>query len=523
MAETELSKLLPSLNSAKSRRIGKYWIFISLIAIVIGAIHIFDQLLGLDNRSAVKKNVIFFISDGMGPGSLSLARSYMQNKEGRNFDEVLNLDYHLVGSSRTRSSSSLITDSAAGATAFSCGMKTYNGAIGVDSNAEACGTILETAKLAGFMTGLVVRSKITDATPAAFSAHVESRSHEDVIATHQIGDYSLGRMVDLMIGGGRANFYCAADTTYGNHGIRKDNRNLIDEALADGWQYVGDYAEFKHLGNGRNISFPLLALLSDFDMPFVLDQGYELPTLEEQAIFAMNALSEATKDSDRGFFLMIEGSRIDHASHANDPAAHVEEVLDFDSAFQAAVNFADRTSVETLIISTSDHETGGLAIGRQIGDDYPEYVWKPEVLARVRHSTQYLTQKLTTRFSNETDVDVMKSYVKEEIFEKGLGIKDYDDAEVEAIINENDAMVVFARLSDMLSRRALIGWSTSGHTAVDVNVYAYSNKVSSWMRVKQYLMGNQENTGIGGYVANYLGLDLQKTTNLLAYRTPPES
>ena len=161
---------------------------------------------GSDGKPSGKRNMIFMISDGMGPTSLSLTRSYRQYTTGLPVDDILVLDQHLIGSSRTRSTSSLITDSAAGATAFSCGFKSYNGAISVLPDHMPCGTVLEAAKKAGYMTGLVVTTRITDATPACFAAHANRREYEDLIAEQMIGNYPLGRVVDLIIGGGRCHF-----------------------------------------------------------------------------------------------------------------------------------------------------------------------------------------------------------------------------------------------------------------------------------------------------------------------------
>ncbi|KAJ3103915.1 hypothetical protein HDU97_009727 [Phlyctochytrium planicorne] len=152
------------------------------------------------------------ISDGFGPASQTLARNAFVEESQLPYNTKLPLDDILgasrifggdvnmgkVGSSRTRSSSSLVTDSAAGATAFACAIKTYNGAIGMNASQMSCGTILEAAKERGYLTGLVATSRITHATPASFSAHVIDRNMEDNIALYQLGDYSLGRNVDLI-------------------------------------------------------------------------------------------------------------------------------------------------------------------------------------------------------------------------------------------------------------------------------------------------------------------------------------
>ena len=202
-------------------------------------------------RHPHKRNMIFFVTDGMGPASLSLTRSFRQLTQNLPHNDTLWLDRHLVGSSRTRSSDSLITDSAAGATAFSCARKSYNGAIGVvpvdgssggsgSSGKAACGTVLEAAHLAGYRTGLVVTTRITDATPGAFSAHADYRVQEDLIAEQQLGGYApeVGRAVDLMVGGGSLHFR--------PHG-RGDKRDLLEEARHSGWQVVDDMRGFESL------------------------------------------------------------------------------------------------------------------------------------------------------------------------------------------------------------------------------------------------------------------------------------
>lgn len=312
-----------------------------------------------------KRNLIFMVSDGMGPTSLSLTRSFMQFQNGAPFSEQLVIDQHLIGQSRTRSSSSLVTDSAAGATAFSCAMKSYNGAISVTPDHEPCGTVLEAAKKAGYMTGLVVTTRITDATPACFAAHVNMRMEEDRIAEQMVGDHPLGRVVDLMFGGGRCHFLPNSSLS----SCRADNKDVVELAKKNGFNYVSDRKSFDDLKDGAALKFPMLGLFADTDIPYELDRRNEndiYPSLHEMAETAMKALSEATKDSDKGFFLMIEGSRIDHAGHQNDPAAQVHEVLAYDKAFTSVLEFLKNDKTEGLIVSTSDHETGGLAAARRM-------------------------------------------------------------------------------------------------------------------------------------------------------------
>lgn len=308
--------------------------------------------------------MIFMVSDGMGPTSLSLTRSYRQFESGLPPDDVLVLDKHLIGSSRTRSTSSLITDSAAGATAFSCGLKSYNGAISVLPDHSPCGTVMEAAKRAGYMTGLVVTTRITDATPACFAAHANLRSEEDMIAEQEVGYHPLGRVVDLMLGGGRCHFL--PNTVHGS--CRNDAKDVLEMAAKKNFSYVGDRAGFDGLNLGSSVKLPLLGLFADADIPYEVDRRNmesTYPSLDEMAQTALKALSEATKDSDKGFFLMIEGSRIDHAGHGNDPVAQVHEVLAYDKAFASVLDFLEKDGTDGVLVGTSDHETGGLATARR--------------------------------------------------------------------------------------------------------------------------------------------------------------
>lgn len=311
-----------------------------------------------------KRNLIFMVSDGMGPTSLSLTRSFRQYTEGLPWDDQLVLDQHFIGQSRTRSTSSLVTDSAAGATAFSCGQKSYNGAISVTDNHDPCGTVLEAAKRAGYMTGLVVTTRITDATPACFAAHVNMRSEEDRIAEQMVGDYPLGRVVDLMLGGGRCHFL--PNSTEGS--CRADDRDIVSLAGEKGFNYISTRKEFNNLDLGNSVQLPLLGLFASTDIPYELDRRNEddiYPSLDEMARTALKALSKATAHSEKGFFLMVEGSRIDHAGHGNDPAAQVHEVLAYDKAVASVLRFLEEDSTEGVMVSTSDHETGGLATTRR--------------------------------------------------------------------------------------------------------------------------------------------------------------
>ena len=510
-----------------------------------------------------KKNIIMMVTDGTGPSSFNMARSYKQHVQNLAYNETLTIEKYLIGQSRTRSSSSLITDSAAGATAFSCGLKSYNGAIGVDEFQNPCGTILEALKLKGYKTGMVVTTSVVDATPAAFSSHADYRNMLDLIANQQLGlNNTFGKpMVDLMIGGGRCSFL---PSSAGTESCRNDQMDLVQYAKDHGYTVSLNREEFDLLQLGKNdtVQLPVLSLLAYYNIPYEIDRNEQkFPSLLEETKTALNLLSKATEDSDEGFFLLVEGSRIDHAGHHNDAHAQVREVLAYDEAFAEVIRFAEESDVETFIISTSDHETGGVDIGRQIDVEYPDYVWYPDVLARAKHSGEYLNYKIDEYLKsikeeinkNKEDcvlsgkgrMEKLKKFLKHEILEKDLGISDYEEDEVKLIMkllfkssgDENDASlavveelcadsdvaieevspasIVIEFLKDMVSKRARIGWSTHGHTAADVNIFGYSNSDSGMLELVRSLGGSRENTDIGAFMERIAGVSLGAVTELL--------
>ncbi|KAJ4304290.1 vacuolar alkaline phosphatase [Collariella sp. IMI 366227] len=426
------------------------------------------------SSSKKKRNLIFMVSDGMGPASLSLTRSFRQFTSSLPIDDVLTLDSHFWGTSRTRSTNSLVTDSAAGATAFSCGRKSYNGAISMLPGHRPCGTVLEAAKRKGFATGLVVTTDVTDATPACFAAHVDWRMQNDEIALQEVGEGPLGRSVDLILGGDRAGF---------------------DE-----------------LGMGKNVTLPMLGLFAAADVPFEIDRrnmADVYPSLSEMAITALTALEEATKDSEEGFFLMIEGSRIDHAGHINDPAAQVREVLEYDKTFKIVLDFLEKSDTEGILVATSDHETGGLATAWQAPNELPVYNWHPAILAKANASAEYCSVLLRQHIAASPlePHDALIDWINSELVVRRLGIPDAIEIELNALATNPFAAVnIFAK---MVSMRARVGWSTHGHSAVDVNIYSSGGVGAEKIR------GNVENTDIGRFLAAYLDVDVEEITKEL--------
>ena len=494
---------------SKWREIGLFvWALLATTAVVVMAVvwqHSRSEAGRGESGGSGKRNLIFMVSDGMGPTSLSLTRTWRQHVEQLPHDQTLLLDDYLIGQSRTRSTSSLVTDSAAGATAFSCGIKSYNGAISVLPDFAPCGSVMEAAKRKGYTTGLVVTTRITDATPAVFASHVRRREMEDSIARQMIGDtHPLGRMVDLMFGGGECHFM--PNTSEGS--CRHDDANVAKLAKDNGWSYINTKSDFDNLDS--HLDFPFMGLFASHDIPYEIDRQHQTdtyPSLEEMTTTALRALSAATKSTDQGFFIMIEGSRIDHAGHANDPAAQVREVVAYDRAMAAVLDFIKTEDTPTLMISTSDHETGGLATARQLHSTYPDYLWYPGVLANASHSASYTAHeyhKHLSAFSHHgekasqpTEEDT-RSYLSA-LSHQALGIEDCGAEELDALVQ--DPRLAAYTFADMISRRAQTGWSTHGHSAADVNIYA------SDARQAKPLVGNRENTDVGAFLRSYLDLD----------------
>ena len=287
-------------------------------------------------------NVIFLIGDGMGLGQVALARIKTVGVDGK-----LNMErLPICGLARTHSGDNLVTDSAAAGTALACGVKTRNKMIGMTSDGTPYRTILEAAKAKGMATGLVVTSTISHATPASFASHVKSRDSEDVIA-----EQLIAAEVNVLLGGGRKFFLPTSEPG----GARKDGKNLIVAARQAGYACIGTADEL------QSVQSPyVLGLFSASHMATVSPE----PPLVVMVKKAIGLLEDKRTDwfvPKRGFFLMVEGSQIDFACHANDAPGCVRQTLLFDQAVEVAMEFALKDK-HTLVLVTADHETGGLTI-----------------------------------------------------------------------------------------------------------------------------------------------------------------
>ncbi len=395
------------------------------------------------------RSLVLFIADGCGPTSLTLARQA---------SGPLALDALLVGSVATRSASSHITDSAASGTALATGVATDNKVIGLDPAGGRLVSLLEKAKAAGMRVGVVTTTSVTHATPASFTAHVPSRYDEPDIAVQQVvAD------VDVLLGGGARFFVPASEAE--PHG-RTDGRDLLAEARDAGRLVVTTAAELDAL-DGGDPETPVLGVFASEHLAYVLDaRPAAQPSLLRLATFAVERLSAGGAP----FVLVVEGGRIDHAAHDNDVAAHLAEILDFDATVSA---FVDDNPDDRLVVSVSDHETGGLSLGRNRGL-LGAQDWDPSVLTLQTASLEGMLE----RAKDGEDVAA--------VFLETCGLADLSDAELSAV-GDAKAWVPGLRLESTedvaknglsralmapLASRAGVAWSTWWHTAVDVPLFA---------------------------------------------------
>ncbi len=314
-----------------------------------------------EKSDAEIRNVIVLIPDGCSQSVETLARWYS--------GQPLELDNMVTGTVSTYSTDSVITDSSAAATAFATGYKTTNGFISIGpSNSTVLSTlemppeklqyrplatVLEASKLKGKATGLVSTSRVTHATPAGFASHVDNRDNET-----QIIEQMVYENVDVVFGGASSYLIPKADG-----GQRTDGENLTKVLLNRGYQYVDTRDKMMNLTSGR-----AWGLFASSHMAPDIDRAELAPTEPSLSEMAGKAVQLLSKNKN-GFFLMVEGSQVDWADHANDPIYSTTDFLAFDKAVKVAVDFAKKDG-HTLVLVFPDHNTGGMSIGSYSDADY---------------------------------------------------------------------------------------------------------------------------------------------------------
>ena len=334
----------------------------------------------LNNKQA--KNVILLIGDGMGDSEITAARNYAEGAGGffKGIDALpLTGQYTHYALDKKTGKPDYVTDSAASATAWSTGVKTYNGALGVDIHEKDHQTILELAKSAGLATGNVSTAELQDATPAALISHVTSRKCYGPSVTSEkcpvnalekggkgsITEQLLNARADVTLGGGAKTF--AETATAGEW----QGKTLREQAQARGYQLVSDATTLAAITQA-NQDKPLLGLFSEGNMPVRWEgpkatyhgnidkaavtctpnpkRDSSVPTLAQMTDKAISLLSS----NEKGFFLQVEGASIDKQDHAANPCGQIGETVDLDEAVQKALEFAKKDG-NTLVIVTADH------------------------------------------------------------------------------------------------------------------------------------------------------------------------
>ncbi len=300
------------------------------------------------------KNIILLISDGM---SLTQVSTYRLLKGGPN--ERIAVDkFPVSGIVLTHSENAIVTDSASSATAFSTGRKTNNGALGLDEDNKILENFTEIIDRYGYVSSLISTSEITHATPAAYASHVDLRWKTDEISLQM-----MESNVMTILGGGR-HFFLPEDLG----GKRSDGLNLLEQMESSRMVMTEkkELDSFDHSYLGKVVGLFADEALRDKEKP---ENHVFEPSSSEMLNFAINRSEKFNENGCKGFFIMLEGSQVDWAGHANDLNYLKREMQDFDEAVELALDYATQNP-DTLVIATADHETGGLLIESSSPTDY---------------------------------------------------------------------------------------------------------------------------------------------------------
>jgi alkaline phosphatase len=439
------------------------------------------QLLGAQNKQKEVKNVIILIPDGMSLAPTTLARWVKGS--------ALSFDPYVCGLVETYSSDSTIADSAPAGSAYATGFKSQSGNIaslgkvysapgfalpeeGGENRPVA--TVLEAAKLSGRSTGIIATSEFMHATPADFSSHDPSRKSYD-----SISEQIIFNGIDVVLGGGS---FFLQDIN------RADTDNLLASVTARGYALVKDTAGLK-----AEKSPKIFGLFASKAMAYSMDRDPAVePSLAEMTDKAISVLSTNKK----GFFLMVEGSKIDWAAHANDPVGMVGDILAFDDACRVAFEYA-LGNRNTVVIVVSDHGNSGFSIGDKSTNSSYDKTQYAAFTGPIKKATR-------TGEGLEALLDADRSNAKD-IIARYYGITDLTDAETEAVKKASTG-ALNAVVGPMMALRSKIGFTTTGHTGEDVVLSVFDptgNRPT----------GVMENTEIASYIARSMGLDLKATTD----------
>ena len=417
------------------------------------------------------KYIFYFIGDGMGVNQVNgteMYRAELQN--GRiGVEPLLFTQFPVSSMASTFSATNSVTDSSAAGTALSTGTKTYNGAIGVNPQKEPVQTVAEKAKKAGKKVGVATSVSVDHATPAAFYAHQPDRNMNYEIAT----DLPKANF-DFYAGSG---FLKPTTTADG-----KEAPSIFPMFEENGYTLARGYNDFKAKApQAKKMILIQEEGSNNSSLPYAIDRKEGDLTLAQITESAINFL---TKEKNKGFFLMVEGGKIDWACHSNDVATVFNEVVDMDEAVKVAYEFYKKHPKETLIVVTADHETGGLALGTG------RYALNLKVIQYQKNSVDVLSARISElrkSKGNKVSWEEMKSFLADNMgFWKEIPIsweqekKLHDEYErsfvkdkvvfEKSLYSKSEPMA--ARAKEVLNEIAMVGWASGSHSAGYIPVFA---------------------------------------------------
>ncbi|MEX1011503.1 MAG: alkaline phosphatase [Balneolaceae bacterium] len=423
------------------------------------------------------KSVIFLVSDGMSSGTLALADLVKQQKFGQasNWMQLYASDrkFHR-GLMDMASLDSVVTGSASAASSWGCGRRIENGRVNWGPDGEQYKPVCQIFRDAGKATGLVTSTRITHATPAGFAANVPSREMEDEIA-QQYAD----REYDLLLGGGLRHFE--------GHS-REDGTDLLSQFSRKGYTI----AQTREVLERAPADERLLGLFHDSHLPYVVDHATDAglqrttPTLVEMAEQALNRLDR----NENGFLLQVEGGRVDHAAHANDPAGLVYDQIAFDEVIRSVLDFTEGRD-DVLVLLTTDHGNANPGLSG-LGDGYRDSPGMLETLHHYRHSFEWIYEQLGYHWSMVTLDTITVSRIRELVHEATQTAISRSEAEMVAQAFRGEFRAPFhdrqwpgAVLAGVLANYNGIYFVGTNHTADFVELAAWgpgSERIPSFVR-----------------------------------------
>ena len=429
----------------------------------------------LPTQAQQPKYVFYFIGDGMGVNQVLGTEMYQSELKGEiGVTPLLFTQFPYATVAHTFSASNGVTDSAAAGTALATGNKTKNGAIGVNKDMAEVSSVAVWAKNNGYKVGISTSVSIDHATPASFYAHENSRNN-----SYQIG-------LDLIES--NFDFYAGSDFVNPTNKNAKDGKtyeSLYDLTAKAGYTLARGYKDYQKKAKKaeKMILFQSEAASAkdNGSIPYAIDRQKGDMTLSEITRAGINFLS---KNNEKGFFLMVEGGKIDWACHSNDGATALTEVQDFDNAIKVAYEFYEQHPEETLIVITADHETGGLSLGTGSYDLNLQALKEQKVS---EHGFTSILNGLRKKYKNQVSWEVVKQALKDNFgFWGNVKLNEKQEARLKAVYDEtfgnqpvdlekseylqNEPLAGEAKR--ILNSIARLGWNSGGHSAGFVPVFA---------------------------------------------------